>query len=398
MIHASNAKFIEWVKIWLQEQEAQPFVKKHLKQVYQKALAGLEKHDGKLLTGHDAKRVPGIGDFIANKLESKRLEYIKKGGEWEEIPMRTESVPVVKKSASKPYCPRYGSSAYAILIGMSKLRQGTTRSDIILEAQKYTQTSLTESSGSKAGWSSMNKLLSEGLVFVQKQGNLHHYYLTDTGRELADKFRQYENKKSSQETLVDFNDLSLSHPESIPIDTALKRGSFEIVLVLDSREVKNQRQRSYFQTEFEKIGIKTMTKALALGDFVWIARPKDASKKLELVLDVLVERKSGDDLDMSIKDGRYKEQKNRLHNSKMRHIIYLLENMQMDDQSETRLFSAVAKIQLLNGFTVKITQTAAESVQYLARVTKYLESKYLAFGLRLGPRSVCEGTDEGRKV
>lgn len=87
----------------------------------------------------------------------------------------------------------------------------------------------------------------------------------------------------------------------------LAKESYEIVLVIDNREVRKRTDRDFFQRQLEECGVKCLTMPLALGDVCWCARDKNT---LELyILDHLVERKCNSDLIASIQDNRFKEQK-----------------------------------------------------------------------------------------
>jgi hypothetical protein len=89
-------------------------------------------------------------------------------------------------------------------------------------------------------------------------------------------------------------------------------GTYDIILVIDGREVKNKRDEDTLRKELSDKGIKIEVKALNLGDMLWIARsrlPTLRGEDRECVLDYVVERKRLDDLCISIRDGRYDEQK-----------------------------------------------------------------------------------------
>lgn len=87
-------------------------------------------------------------------------------------------------------------------------------------------------------------------------------------------------------------------------------GSYEIVLVLDNREIKMKSQRDYFQEQLTQKGVPIVKRALELGDVIWVARKRGSkSPGDELFLDIIIERKRMDDLVSSIKDGRFHEQK-----------------------------------------------------------------------------------------
>lgn len=89
--------------------------------------------------------------------------------------------------------------------------------------------------------------------------------------------------------------------------------SYTISLVLDTREVKNHKDRDFIGRELKKRGINVITRALELGDVCWVAKRHDgvdAGTGLdEASLDFILERKRVDDLIGSIKDTRFHEQK-----------------------------------------------------------------------------------------
>lgn len=60
-----------------------------------------------------------------------------------------------------------------------------------------------------------------------------------------------------------------------------------------------------------------------MGDGIWIARHKE--DHTEYVLDFVVERKEVMDLDGSIEDNRYRDQKLRMKRCGLRKLIYLVE-------------------------------------------------------------------------
>lgn len=89
-------------------------------------------------------------------------------------------------------------------------------------------------------------------------------------------------------------------------------GTYEIILLVDVREVKNKRDEDALRKELSQKGVTIEVRNLNLGDMLWIARSKSPGLKgeeRECVLDYVVERKRLDDLCVSIRDGRYDEQK-----------------------------------------------------------------------------------------
>lgn len=87
-------------------------------------------------------------------------------------------------------------------------------------------------------------------------------------------------------------------------------GSYEIILVLDTREIESKSNRDRFSEKLADKGVKLETRALRLGDVCWIAKRLDGlgGEEDECVLDYVLERKRLDDLCSSMRDGRYHEQ------------------------------------------------------------------------------------------
>ena len=83
--------------------------------------------------------------------------------------------------------------------------------------------------------------------------------------------------------------------------------SYDIIFILDSREVKSTKHREYIQEALIRSAVPVERRALELGDMFWIARHRET--KQEIALDFIIERKRLDDLVNSIKDGRFHEQK-----------------------------------------------------------------------------------------
>ena len=179
-------------------------------------------------------------------------------------------------------------------------------------------------------------------------------------------------------------------------------GSFTVELILDSREVRAKTDRNYLQDQFKQVGLMCEQRALQVGDMVWTARIHDPAvieqldiddrKIPEVILDYVVERKRLDDLDSSIKDGRFLEQKFRLKRSGIKNAIYIIEDygslQVMEDQQHTRLTTAMAATQIIDGIFVKRTRKLDDTIAYLASVTRLLKEKYERKSLHIIPSSV----------
>ncbi|KAJ3087359.1 Crossover junction endonuclease mus81 [Quaeritorhiza haematococci] len=202
------------------------------------------------------------------------------------------------------------------------------------------------------------------------------------------------------------------------------RGSFEVLLVLDMREIKQRTDRDFFQRALRERGVSCDTRSLELGDVTWVARRKNGPADEEIMLGYIIERKTMNDLICSIKDGRYDEQKVsepytvrlaivefgnmdlrisdsfllitikfRLANCGLENIIYLLEettNADAEGFSAAAIRSALAGPQVLSGFNVKRSKTIDESVHFLVTVTNMLRRKFEGSDLYAIPPAVLD--------
>jgi crossover junction endonuclease MUS81 len=114
--------------------------------------------------------------------------------------------------------------------------------------------------------------------------------------------------------------------------------------------------------ELVKMNVAFTTEPLDVGD-VHI-RTEDGN------VEMVIERKEGKDLEASIKDGRYKEQKERMKAlvsvTFPRHrIVYLIENMPKTSSLKKSLWSSVTNMQYRDGFTVFQSKNVSESVDYI---------------------------------
>ncbi|PKY54845.1 hypothetical protein RhiirA4_502602 [Rhizophagus irregularis] len=156
-------------------------------------------------------------------------------------------------------------------------------------------------------------------------------------------------------------------------------GTFEVILILDNREVKLKKDRDYIQDTLQQKGLKISVRNLELGDVIWVARKYNSFTQEEIVLDYIIERKRMDDLVSSIKDGRFREQKFRLSRSGIGQIIYLIEDYNLKEVAEfgiDAIKSAMTSTQVLNGFFLKRTGAIDQSIDYLVRMTNMLKKLY----------------------
>jgi crossover junction endonuclease MUS81 len=183
-------------------------------------------------------------------------------------------------------------------------------------------------------------------------------------------------------------------------------GSYDVVLVLDTREVESKTNRDKIADALDAKGVKVETRALRLGDMCWIARRRDGigGEEDECVLDYVVERKRLDDLCSSIKDGRYLEQcvshldrdgwrlngdaQFRLSNSCINHVFYIVEDWQVGkhiEYSAAQIMTAKSQIQVHNRFFLKETHQLSETIDFLATMSDVITSSHRGKDLSIVP-------------
>ncbi|KAJ8716770.1 hypothetical protein PYW07_003397 [Mythimna separata] len=160
----------------------------------------------------------------------------------------------------------------------------------------------------------------------------------------------------------------------------LAPGTFDIIMLIDKNETGGLRKKNDpTVAQFNKYpDLKHEYRSLKVGDFVWIAKHK-VNHDQELVLPIIVERKRMDDLAASIKDGRFHEQKFRLHKCGLGMVMYMVENYGKNKHVGLplqHLMQAIANTRVQDGFQVYITDSLTYSVRFLAIMTKRLTIKY----------------------
>ena len=116
---------------------------------------------------------------------------------------------------------------------------------------------------------------------------------------------------------------------------------------------------------FNKADIEIVKKDLKVGD-IHIEHEDNVV--------YIFERKAKGDLDASIKDGRYHEQKSRLIETglPLKNIVYIIEQLSKPRNQgvHKRVWSAICNTQHRDGFTVFQTRTIEETVEYIANMAK----------------------------
>ncbi|KAJ3226374.1 Crossover junction endonuclease mus81 [Chytriomyces hyalinus] len=345
----------------------------------------------------------------------------------------TAPQPAPKRVRKVEYVPKYRSGAWAILVALKQGGQGyMSKHDIVQSGQEHADMPLdTPGAGTMySGWAAMKGLKEKELVMAY--GNPPRFCLTEEGETLVDRMLASMDQTTSvananPSSVIDGRNSS-SHPQATQYssnngifksvstlsedssepasqlshasskrqrfapDTASNQpfrslsfapGEFEIVLLLDTREVKNGANRSFFYDGLVNRNVKVEQRMLELGDVMFIARPKMNGQQYhgddELVLEYIIERKTMDDLVSSIKDGRFKEQKFRLSECGAPNVIYVIEEVSTESAEffgMDAVQTAITQTQFENGFFVKKTTSAEDTLNYLVSLMNALKTVY----------------------
>lgn len=291
------------------------------------------------------------------------------------------------------YVPPPSSGAHLILVSMfkseqSELIKNMTKQQVLDFCSRFSQSGLKDNNKI---WACMKGLIDKSLVGRHISRD-PLYFLLDEGRDLAQKlialaeghrlpddkdessadsdsrFQPEHDQAShmSAETGVVYDDSGASFK--------LEAGTFEVVLIVDQRE-----RIELYNSESS---LKVETRTLACGDFIWIARPQNMNahdRTKDIVLDYVVERKRLDDLQSSIFDGRFEQQKLRLKNSGIRRPVYLIEDygsLRVSNLTSSGLSQAIVNILVHDGIDVERAKNIGHVNDYLITMTKCLEKLY----------------------
>ncbi|OOQ82935.1 Crossover junction endonuclease mus81 [Penicillium brasilianum] len=436
----ANPLLLGWIKEWLDQ--ARERNSKGVT-VYKKAYESMKACPLAFEHPSQAQQLNGLGPKLCDRLTDKLKAYCQENGlPVPQVPgqgnKRTSDTGVAEQPAkkprkAKPYVPTLRSGPYALLLGLATQGenpgQGMTKAHLIELAQPYCDSSFTappDPSKFYTAWNSMKTLIQKDLVYEHGRP-LRRYALSEEGWEVAKRI-QKTLPGASENITAPTGSNSRNQPtqmapahgtRSLPGDgdddvviqalptsflgqsshtdgptepITLPPGSFTVELVLDTREVRTQKDRDYIANELIKKGITPKVRALELGDIMWVAKCRDPAYLTrygeecdEVMLDWILERKRLDDLIGSIKDGRFHEQKFRLKRSGIKNVIYLIEEFSVAhadagpgsaSKYQEMAASAIASTQVVNGYFLKQTRSLDDSIRYLARMTRLLRKMY----------------------
>lgn len=281
------------------------------------------------------------------------------------------------------YIPPQTSGAYAILVSMYQAASNEfitilTRQQILDYCKKYAPT--TSKDNSKT-WAQMQSLVNRRLIsrFIDRETK---YQMTEDGKDLAQKLLALAQARlegtngqepvplaSSQSSTLINGQTGVTCLEG-GLNFVLQAGTFDIVLVVDSREHTN--------VSMPDNSIIIDNRTLACGDYMWVARPKGLTmydKTKDLVLDYVIERKRLDDLIKSMYDGRFDQQKMRLLGTGVRRPLFMIEQYGIPTTARITLNDLAQKaahILVIDKIEVQKVKNASFANDYLVGMTKSL--------------------------
>lgn len=278
-------------------------------------------------------------------------------------PQKRKASPVqIKKRVE--YIPEAQSAEWICLLCVSK--EPTIASyDIPYLTQKYFQEydlPVIESP-SKV----LNRLVE--LDFLQEEDGL--YSLTTYGSTILPQLSPCPTVRKP--IFQKFDPDSWIKTKEITVRNEILNRDIQIVLIVDTAE----RLCMDFETITMRLNSRNLLaekKKLWIGDYQWVCRVKINNKIKDLSLNILVERKTANDLAHSIVDFRYEEQKIKMKFSQAT-CFYLLEGTVPKSStriSKSTLLNSVISTKVNYGFQIKITKDSGETLNWLARMTNEL--------------------------
>lgn len=298
-----NASLCGYLWEWCQQATAR---QDRLQFVYRRALMSLLEHPHPIVQMRELERLKGIGPNIRSRLE-QRLKTDAGGAASVSAPgsappepaivsASVESAPKARKRSVKaparPYVPAYRSGPYAMLIALyldlhGRNPQGhLTRQEIISHGQPYCALPMDEGIFSPIQ-GAIKTLIAKELV-RKLPAAPPRYSLMEGGVELAARLWNSGERRSSApltpiaaspppRTGPSVAGRSVSDTDRFE-EFALAPGSFEVVLLVDTREIKSREERDFIVNRLNSAGIRSESRNLELGDFLWVAKAKPGTR------------------------------------------------------------------------------------------------------------------------
>ncbi|EFP01534.1 CRE-MUS-81 protein [Caenorhabditis remanei] len=339
--YSRNTFFEKLLKLQHQEQED-----RKLKYVLHKAHENLKKCPFEIQNIVDLKNVQGIGENIASKLEETWNVACREHKE------QILTLKKIKKFTSEDY-KRFQNN-----------RKSTT--ELMKEAKR--QEKQQKSSSSKVV--DDDEFVSDGEDDGDQNILTKRTKTTSLQISRSSSFKRPTSVNASLFSNSGSVPSSSSDPLSFRVLTCKPFEQPTVYLIADNREHRNNpRIKSVIEHLIKKEDIRVDIRSLSVGDYIWVCRKIDGS---EIVLDWVVERKTWDDLQSSIRGGRYDEQKARLGMAPMKNRVYLIE---APNRGDVACEQAVASTLSNGGYLIQRCADTRDTAAFLKEVTVRLQNK-----------------------
>lgn len=429
-----NLLFAEWL-----ETKADELMKKgsKLAYAYGKAVDKLKSYPDPISTPKQLKSIQFVGEkifmLLCSKLKKHCAEnnitpptsfgnYVAESEGGKRI-TELDDENTKKKRRVTNWVPKRKSGSWAILVALykrDKSCRGITKEDIIAGASQYCDSSFTSNPAARdfySAWDGIKTLIKRELVdCVGRAPKV--YLLTDLGLNMAKLILQQEGgalSSPAREAEMSFdNGVRVTPSLTTGVENDVSRGSsalfvptssplrakshdrlqkvfegipydiwtpeeYEIVLIMDNREVRSLTERDFFHRRIVDNNVKCEVRCLSVGDVLWIAKHTKTGR--EVALNYACERKRLDDLAMSIKDGRFVEQKNRLRKSGLKNVYYLVEEGGLGDVERIMLMkkaieTSISMVITVSNLFLQRFRRSDDTIEWLVTMTEILKKKY----------------------
>lgn len=278
---------------------------------------------------------------------------------------------------SKGYTPKAYRAPFALLVAFHRAsnevpkKMSLTADELKLRAQPLTNSDLEIKQGRWfGGFDSLENTLVKNQL-VLKEAKTPKYSLMEKGQHLGARCSEF-----------DYAFQNLCQASSVPtIPVVRLRPVLEnrqVCLLVDSEEPLRER---FVRVAGQK-GLAAKTRKLPVGDFLWVLLPPGANPDTardipdqELVLPMVVERKTWDDLWSSLKTTRFVNQVTRMKRCGLKNLFYLVEGSPKEIKGnpgpdvESYLQDKIDTLLLVENFLVNRTGSWMKTVEWLCHLT-----------------------------
>ncbi|KAI5191760.1 hypothetical protein NEMIN01_1651 [Nematocida minor] len=230
--------------------------------------------------------------------------------------------------------------------------------------------------GSKLLFESTEKRIKHSARILMRHGLIEEtpsgLCITDAGKVAAG---MLERMEMHQEQYRKYISTDRDSSGSVSVDINSSRDSQRMsenknMLLIDIREKRTREDPYFFHTFLSHAGVASETRVLSIGDFLWA----HIDNMQEYYSNVLMERKTIRDLLQSVRDGRYREQKERLQRLPGKKM-YCLEGGLPADKTVLKMFYTATFGLAAKGFVVLNPWKIEETLSAIETLSKHISKK-----------------------